>query len=96
MGKEQCMVKKEEIVLTIASYADTIVFPGHLQVSWFSLITGDSGGPLTAVHNGQKVLVGITSWGPTQCAHPDLPGVFAGVSKTIAWIIKTMKGNDLN
>jgi secreted trypsin-like serine protease len=46
---------------------------------------GDSGGPLTAVDQGQRVLVGIVSWGEG-CGRPNRYGVYARVAHFAAWI----------
>ncbi|GAB0100766.1 hypothetical protein DMENIID0001_168520 [Sergentomyia squamirostris] len=44
---------------------------------------GDSGGPL--VLNGSLV-VGVVSWGFSECAHPSYPGVYARVASVRDWI----------
>ena len=44
---------------------------------------GDSGGPLTL--NG--VLVGVVSWGSSQCRHDVYPNVYANVATLRTWIL---------
>ncbi|NRB42599.1 MAG: serine protease [Pseudomonadales bacterium] len=53
--------------------------------------TGDSGGPLTAANStgtGQ-VLVGLTSWGPLNCATTNEPGVYTRMAQYSCWINDT-------
>ncbi|CAK6437375.1 unnamed protein product [Pipistrellus nathusii] len=50
---------------------------------------GDSGGPLVC----GGVLQGITSWGHSPCARPNMPGVFTRVLPLVGWIKKTMEDN---
>lgn len=49
---------------------------------------GDSGGPiLLAGQNADEDLqLGITSWGPVECGHPQYPAVYARVSYFYEWI----------
>lgn len=51
--------------------------------------SGDSGGPLTAVVNGRRLLLGLTSWGYL-CGQPNLPGVYAKVPAARDWICDTV------
>ncbi|XP_025114121.1 trypsin alpha-3-like [Pomacea canaliculata] len=46
---------------------------------------GDSGGPLVAERHGELQLIGITSFG-WGCGRPQLPGVYADVTKLKSWI----------
>lgn len=48
-----------------------------------SACNGDSGGPLTL--NG--VLVGVVSWGSSQCRHDVYPNVYANVATLRTWIL---------
>jgi secreted trypsin-like serine protease len=49
---------------------------------------GDSGGPAIGYVNGEKYLVGITSWG-VGCTDQRYPGVYVDVTKYAAWIRAT-------
>ena len=40
------------------------------------------------------VLVGVTSWGPKNCADDTEPGVWVDVAKYMVWIQKNMKLSD--
>ncbi len=55
---------------------------------------GDSGGPLTVKdpQSGEKVQVGIVSWG-VGCAEHNKLGIYAKVSEAYEWIQKTMNEN---
>ncbi|MCH8550457.1 MAG: serine protease [Natronospirillum sp.] len=46
---------------------------------------GDSGGPLVYFDDGVPVLVGITSFGPQQCASDNQPGGYTRVSRVRSW-----------
>ncbi|TEA33757.1 hypothetical protein DBR06_SOUSAS12810120, partial [Sousa chinensis] len=45
---------------------------------------GDSGGPLQCAQDGQYKLIGIVSWGSSNC-HPDAPTVFTRISAYRDW-----------
>lgn len=51
---------------------------------------GDSGGPLTVLRNGTRVLAGVVSWG-SNCGNPQYPALYARVSSFESWI--TLKTN---
>nr|XP_021546143.1 ovochymase-1 [Neomonachus schauinslandi] len=52
---------------------------------------GDSGGPLQCAHDGQYELIGIVSWGSSNC-QPSAPTVFARVSAYRDWIASVTGG----
>ncbi|XP_062997025.1 chymotrypsinogen A-like [Elgaria multicarinata webbii] len=53
---------------------------------------GDSGGPLVCQKNGVWQLVGIVSWGSSQCK-VTMPGVYARVSELREWADEIMANN---
>lgn len=54
----------------------------------FTFSSGDSGGPLTVIRNGQKILVGITSYGAVAGCEKGYPPVFTRVGSYISWLQK--------
>ncbi|XP_067940309.1 chymotrypsinogen A-like [Watersipora subatra] len=48
--------------------------------------SGDSGGPLQCVRSGRTNLVGIVSWGTSDCTTPGYPGVYTRVTYYTNWI----------
>ncbi|CAD7672186.1 unnamed protein product [Nyctereutes procyonoides] len=52
---------------------------------------GDSGGPLQCAHDGQYKLIGIVSWGSSNCL-PAAPTVFARISAYRGWITSVTGG----
>ncbi|XP_052020450.1 kallikrein-1-like [Apodemus sylvaticus] len=50
---------------------------------------GDSGGPLIC----DGVLQGVTSWGPTPCAEPNVPGIYTRLMNFKAWIKEIIEEN---
>lgn len=59
---------------------------------------GDSGGPITRRGQNAKddVQIGITSWGPIECGHPEYPAVYARISYFYYWIRETVCRLSLN
>ena len=57
-------------------------------------IIGDSGGPMVKAFGDNFVLVGVTSWGPKNCADDTEPGVWVDVAKYTVWIKKNIKFSD--
>ncbi|XP_067158784.1 chymotrypsinogen 2-like [Apteryx mantelli] len=53
---------------------------------------GDSGGPLVCQKDGVWTLVGIVSWGSSNCS-PSVPGVYARVTELRAWIDSILAAN---
>ncbi|XP_068117605.1 chymotrypsin A-like [Hyperolius riggenbachi] len=53
---------------------------------------GDSGGPLVCQNAGAWTLVGIVSWGSSQCS-PASPGVYARVTELRNWVDQTVAAN---
>ncbi|XP_049538547.1 trypsin-1-like [Anopheles darlingi] len=51
-----------------------------------SACSGDSGGPLYSIQNGQQVQVGIVSWGFIPCGSVGAPSVYVGVANYLNWI----------
>jgi len=49
---------------------------------------GDSGGPMLSSekNNGRWAVIGITSFGPSICAHSQYPGVYTRVTEYLDWI----------
>merc|ERR1711935_530237 len=57
---------------------------------------GDSGGPLVVPKSSSDdtaIIYGVVSWG-AGCASPNLPGVYARVTKFIDWIKKNMNSSN--
>ncbi|MFK8077989.1 MAG: serine protease [Granulosicoccus sp.] len=74
--------------------AETQVCAGFRQGGIDSCV-GDSGGPLYIFNNGQKVQVGITSFG-NGCGLPNFYGVYTNVSSFLPWMNNyvAVSGND--
>ncbi|KAF9424508.1 hypothetical protein HW555_000319 [Spodoptera exigua] len=47
---------------------------------------GDSGGPLTVLHNNKRILVGVVSFGPSEGCQASSPSVFTRVTSFLTWI----------
>ena len=71
-----------------------------LWVHHFTLLKGDSGGPVTCVQNGQPVVTGITSYAMSEsdedegCAEEGHPGIYVNVYNYLDWIYEKT-GSDL-
>jgi secreted trypsin-like serine protease len=52
---------------------------------------GDSGGPLMKVENPYWHIVGIVSFGASECGSEGIPGIYTRVSHYIDWITKYMR-----
>jgi len=80
-------------VMGVEYIASTMLCAGNAPASNPSLrndtCSGDSGGPMTVVVNGRRVLLGATSWG-IRCGDPNLPGVYARVTSARDWICDTV------
>lgn len=62
----------------------------------YSIILGDSGGPLYHWHKGKVYLLGVVSRG-SGCAFYNHPGIYSRVSKYLGWIRQVIrKGNCQN
>ncbi|XP_076234951.1 ovochymase [Calliopsis andreniformis] len=60
---------------------------------------GDSGGPLMHVERtpdgvGRWSVVGIVSYGPSNCGTPGIPGIYTRVIDFIPWILNKMRPQD--
>ncbi|KAI5642918.1 trypsin domain-containing protein [Phthorimaea operculella] len=80
-NQELCIARYLE--MNMPPVNENSICAGVLDVGGRDACEGDSGGPL--VHN--NVIVGVTSWGHYECAHPRYPGVYARVSAASNWIV---------
>nr|P32824.1 RecName: Full=Renal glandular kallikrein; AltName: Full=Tissue kallikrein; Flags: Precursor [Mastomys natalensis]CAA35232.1 pre-pro-protein for kallikrein [Mastomys natalensis] len=67
---------------------DTMLCAGEMDGGKDTCV-GDSGGPLIC----DGVLQGITSWGPTPCALPNVPGIYTKLIEYRSWIKDVMANN---
>ncbi|RWS20528.1 hypothetical protein B4U80_02046 [Leptotrombidium deliense] len=54
---------------------------------------GDSGGPLVTYYNKVAYVIGLSSYGPNQCAQKGIPNVFTKVSYFNDWINNIVNNN---
>ncbi|XP_073960130.1 collagenase-like [Choristoneura fumiferana] len=69
--------------------ADVSIHGSHLCTSGAQGVgtcDGDSGGPLTAVWNNQRILIGVVSFGPDGGCQSGIPSVFTRVTSYLTWI----------
>ncbi|WP_111656747.1 S1 family peptidase [Isoalcanivorax indicus] len=50
---------------------------------------GDSGGPLVMYHEGRHWLMGVTSYGASECGTVGVPGVYTAASHYTGWMERT-------
>lgn len=59
---------------------------------------GDSGGPLMRFEQGEGIpryfLIGVVSFGPTQCGFSGIPSVFTKITNYVEWITKHIDPDD--
>jgi secreted trypsin-like serine protease len=55
----------------------------------------DSGGALLLETEGQDVLIGVSSWGPSPCGTDGVPGVYSRISHARPWIDSIINGTCL-
>ena len=60
----------------------------------FDSCGGDSGGAMLSSekNNGRWAVIGITSFGPSICAHSEYPGVYTRVTEYLDWIASKTGG----
>jgi len=77
-----------------SKYFDTMLCAGNMERGGVSGCMGDSGGPLTWKDPtaSRTKLVGVVSFGATDCGVPNAPSVFAKVTAVLPWIIRTTGG----
>jgi secreted trypsin-like serine protease len=63
---------------------------GYLDKAGRNLCGGDSGGPLLSAHD-PDLLLGIASWGPSDCDNKATPGVFSRVDYYHDWIVEEIE-----
>ena len=84
----EVLVPLVDSALCNLSYGDTItenmLCAGYMEGGKDSC-QGDSGGPLISTYYGQRVQIGIVSWG-NECAKRGYPGIYTKVQNYIPWI----------
>jgi len=86
---DYCMSNADET--TTAGFRPSVEFcAGHMAGGKDSC-SGDSGGPLICVENGQPVQYGVVSWGHG-CAVANNPGIYAEVALFINWMEEIING----
>lgn len=69
---------------------DNMFCAGYSDGTKADSCSGDSGGPIFTTLDGQLTLVGLVSWGQSNCA--DLPGVYTNISHLRSWILENIDG----
>jgi secreted trypsin-like serine protease len=74
--------------VTYSSYEDVTanqICAGLVRAGGKDSCQGDSGGPLFMSINGERVQVGLVSWG-IGCARPKAPGIYTRVGNYLGWM----------
>ncbi|XP_069100319.1 serine protease 27-like isoform X1 [Pleurodeles waltl] len=71
--------------LAVPIIQDDMVCAGYAEGQKDSCI-GDSGGPLVCKFRDIWLQAGVVSWGPSPCASPNQPGVYASLTFYHGWI----------
>ncbi|MEE4262642.1 MAG: serine protease [Desulfobacteraceae bacterium] len=69
-----------------SSITPAMVCAGGTSSGGIGACSGDSGGPLFVVLDGERVQAGIVSWGPNDCAIPNYYDVYARTSTLIGFV----------
>uniref|UniRef100_A0A452UFJ7 Chymotrypsinogen B-like n=1 Tax=Ursus maritimus TaxID=29073 RepID=A0A452UFJ7_URSMA len=93
----ECPCRLQQAALPLLSNAECKQFWGSkitdvmvcAGANGVSSCMGDSGGPLVCQKDGAWTLVGIVSWGSSQC-NPFSPGVYARITKFIPWLLEVL------
>ncbi|XP_055636269.1 trypsin-like [Toxorhynchites rutilus septentrionalis] len=72
--------------------AETNICTGPLT-GGIAACSGDSGGPLLIRENGQRMQIGIVSWGWIPCGSVGRPSVYVGVSHYVDWVKDAIGAN---
>merc|ERR1711879_106650 len=84
MGVSVPVVTKTQCAADVTNVEDGMICAGGTAGE--DSCSGDSGGPLTYESNGQHILIGETSFGPTPCAQANQYGVYGRISYFRTWI----------
>ena len=70
--------------------SDNMFCAGYSDGTSIESCSGDSGGPIFTILDGELTLVGLVSWGPSTCS--TVPSVFTKVSNLRSWILENIDG----
>jgi secreted trypsin-like serine protease len=100
-GATQFLRMVEVSTVSRADCSDEVSYPGRIAPGMFCAgfgiggrdsCKGDSGGPLSAIVEGRRRLVGVVSWGDG-CGKPAKYGVYTRVAGYIGWIRACIAGS---